>query len=149
MFKGCKTEDLPPHIFSMAQSAYQNMLQTRKDQSLAFLGRSGSGKSINFKHCIQYLVLATSPMNKFLTLEKLNAIWRLLENFGNCKTQINSNATRFTHIFSLDFDQSGILANASIQILLLEKSRIGKRIENETTFHIMYRLLAGVEGNLR
>lgn len=160
MFKGCKSEDLPPHIFSMAQSSYHNMLQTRKDQSLVFLGRSGSGKTINFKHCIQYLILAAAPStntnkpqsavpSKFLTIEKLGAIWRILENFGNCKTQMNSNATRFTQIFSLDFDQSGIVASASIQILLLERSRIGKRLDNDSTFHIMYRMLAGVEGTLR
>ncbi|GLV36928.1 Myosin heavy chain-like [Carabus blaptoides fortunei] len=149
LFKGCKSEDLPPHIFSMAQSAYHNMLSTRKDQSLIFLGRSGSGKTINFKHCIHYLVSASGTLNKFLTLEKLHAIWKIQEAFGNCKTQMNSNATRFTQIFSLDFDQSGVVASASIQILLLERSRIGKRLEGETTFHVMYRLLAGVEGNLR
>lgn len=149
MFKGCKTEDMPPHIFSMAQSAYHSMLQTRRDQSLVFLGRSGAGKTINFKHCIQYLVQAVGTLNKFLTMEKLNAIWIIQHAFGNCKTQMNSNATRFTQIFSLDFDQSGIIASASIQILLFEKSRIAKRIDAESTFHVLYRLLAGVEGSLR
>lgn len=149
MFKGCKTEDMPPHIFSIAQSAYQNMLQTRRDQSLVFLGRSGSGKTINFKHTIQYLIQASGSLNKFLTLEKLNAIWTIQHAFGNCKTQMNSNATRFTQIFSLDFDQSGVIASASTQVLLFEKSRIVKRIDAESTFHIMYKLLAGIEGVLR
>ena len=62
---------------------------------------------------------------------------------------MNSNATRFTQIFSLDYDQSGVIASASIQILMLEKSRIFKKIDGETTFHIIQRLLFGVEGNLR
>lgn len=149
MFKGCKTEDMPPHIFSMAQSAYHNMLQSRKDQSLVFLGRSGSGKTINFRHSIQYLVQAAGTLNKFLTLEKLNAIWTIQNAFGNCKTQMNSNATRFTQIFSLDFDQSGVISSASIQILLFEKNRVVKKIDNESSFHVLYKLLAGVEGNLR
>lgn len=149
MFKGCKTEDMPPHIFSMAQSAYHNMLQTRREQSLVFLGRSGSGKTINFKHAIHYLLQASGSLNKFLTLEKLNAIWTIQHAFGNCKTQMNSNATRFTQIFSLDFDQSGVIASASIQILLFERSRIVKRVDAESTFHIMYKLLAGIEGALR
>lgn len=62
---------------------------------------------------------------------------------------MNANATRFTQIFSLDFDQAGVVASASIQILLLEKSRISRKTEGETTYHIMNRLLCGVEGLLR
>ncbi|XP_031331784.1 unconventional myosin-XVIIIa isoform X2 [Photinus pyralis] len=149
LFKGCKSEDMPPHIYSMAQSAYHNMLSARRDQSIAFLGRSGSGKTTNFRHSIQYLVTAAGTINKILTVEKLSAIWTILESFGNCRTAMNANATRFTQIFSLDFDQSGVVASASIQILMLDKSRIAKKIDAETTFHVMYRLLSGVEGNLR
>lgn len=35
------------------------------------------------------------------------------------------------------------------QVLLLERSRAGKRAINEHTFHILTRLLAGAEGNLQ
>nr|XP_015836260.1 PREDICTED: unconventional myosin-XVIIIa [Tribolium castaneum] len=149
LFKGCKSEDMPPHIYSMAQSCYHGMLSQRRDQSLVFLGRSGSGKTTNFRHCIQYLVTAAGCVNKILTVEKLSALWTVLESFGNCRTVMNTNATRFTQIFSLDFDQSGVIASASIQILLLEKARIARKVEGETTFHIMQRLLSGVEGGLR
>ncbi|CAG9770131.1 unnamed protein product [Ceutorhynchus assimilis] len=149
LFKGCKSEDMPPHIYSMAQSAYQNMLSSRRDQSLVFLGRSGSGKTSNFRHCVQYLVTAAGTVNNILNLEKLTSMWTVLESFGNSKTVMNANATRFTQIFSIDFDQSGSIASASIQTLLLEKTRIAKKLEGETTFHIMHRLLCGVEGTLR
>ncbi|KYB27001.1 Unconventional myosin-XVIIIa-like Protein [Tribolium castaneum] len=133
LFKGCKSEDMPPHIYSMAQSCYHGMLSQRRDQSLVFLGRSGSGKTTNFRHCIQYLVTAAGCVNKILTVEKLSALWTVLESFGNCRTVMNTNATRFTQIFSLDFDQSGVIASASIQILLLEKARIARKVEGETT----------------
>lgn len=149
LFKGCKSEDMPPHIYSMAQSCYQGMLSSRRDQSLVFLGRSGSGKTTNFRHSIQYLVTAAGTTNKTLTADKLTALWTVLENFGNCRTSMNTNATRFTQIFSLDFDQSGVIASASIQVLLLEKSRISRKSDGETTFHVMQRLLSGVEGCLR
>nr|XP_022920389.1 unconventional myosin-XVIIIa isoform X2 [Onthophagus taurus] len=149
LFKGCKSEDMPPHIYSMAQSSYQNMLQSRKDQSLVFLGRSGSGKTTNFRHSLQYLLTAAGVLNKTLTVEKLSAIFTILESFGNCKTIMNSNATRFTQIFSLDFDQSGVIASASIQTLMLEKSRVTKKLEGESSFHIIQRLIYGVDGNLR
>ncbi|OAD57389.1 Unconventional myosin-XVIIIa [Eufriesea mexicana] len=155
MFRGCKSEDMPPHVYAMAQAAYRGMLATRRDHSLVFLGRSGSGKTTNFKHALHYLVLAAGTVNKLyivfkiLTIEKLNALFTVLEAFGNSRTHMNSNATRFTQIFSLDFDQSGQIASASLQVLLLEKSRIGRRANGEPTFHAIYRLLAGAEGALR
>lgn len=149
LFKGCKTDDMPPHIYSTAQSAYHNMLSTRKDQSLVFLGRSGSGKTTNFRHSVQYLLTAAGAINKVLSVEKLTALWTVIESFGNCRTVMNTNATRFSQIFSLDFDQTGAIASGSIQALLLEKTRITRKLDGESNFHIMQRFMAGVEGPLR
>ncbi|XP_014238086.1 unconventional myosin-XVIIIa isoform X3 [Trichogramma pretiosum] len=150
MFKGCKSEDMPPHVYAMAQSAYRGMLASRRDASLVFLGRSGSGKTSNFKHALHYLVVAAGAVNKVVTPEKLNAVFSVLESFGNSRTHINVNATRFTQLFSLDFDQSGQIASASVQVMLLEKSRVGRRrVNGDPTFHAIYRLLAGAEGSLR
>lgn len=149
MFKGCKAEDMPPHIYSLAQTAYRAMLETRRDQSLIFLGRSASGKTTSFKHALYYLTLAAGSVNRLLTAEKVNAINIILEAFGNSKTVINSNATRFTQIFSLDFDHAGQIASASLQILLMEKQRAGRRANGESNFHAITRLLAGAEGPLK
>lgn len=38
MFRGCKTEDTPPHIYSMAQGAYRSMIATKRDQSIGMYG---------------------------------------------------------------------------------------------------------------
>ncbi|XP_055629701.1 unconventional myosin-XVIIIa isoform X3 [Toxorhynchites rutilus septentrionalis] len=150
MFRGCKTEDMPPHVFSLAQTAYRTMLETRRDQSLIFMGRSGSGKTTSFKHALYYLALAAGMTNKILSAERVSAMNTILESFGNTKTCLNSNATRFTQILSLDFDHCGQIASASVQILLLEKSRAGRRSSSEHhTFHVFGRLLAGAEGHLQ
>ena len=42
MFKECRVEDMPPHIFSVAASAHKAMLTARRDQSIVFIGRSGT-----------------------------------------------------------------------------------------------------------
>jgi hypothetical protein len=59
------------------------------------------------------------PVLQVVTVEKLNAISMVLEAFGNSRTVLNTNATRFTQIFSLDYDQSGQIASASVQVCLL------------------------------
>ena len=66
MFKGCKTEDMPPHIYSTTQTAYRTMLSTRQDQSIVLLGRSGAGKSTNMKHALHYLCITAGCVNNIL-----------------------------------------------------------------------------------
>ena len=147
MFKECQLEDMPPHIYSVAQNAYRTMLRTRKDQSVAFIGRSGSGKTNNARHCLSALVLTAG--SKCLTLVKLNSINMLLDSFANARTILNVNATRFSSLFSLDFDTLGRVVSASVQGMLLEKSRVVRRPEGEPTFNIFYQMLAGLDGNIK
>ena len=52
----------------------------------------------------------------FFVLFRLNAIHTLLESFGNSRTVMNANATRFTQIFSVDCDHSGLIVSASVQV---------------------------------
>ncbi|XP_071946563.1 unconventional myosin-XVIIIa-like isoform X2 [Antedon mediterranea] len=149
MFKGCKPEDMPPHIYATAQTAYKNMLTSRMDQSIIFMGQSGSGKSTNAKHVISYLANAAGTVNNVVTADKMQAVSTLLEAFGNARTIQNSNATRFAQVTSLDYDYSGQIAAGSVQILMLEKYRVVRRPEDEPTFNIFYQLLAGADTVLK
>ncbi|XP_050934334.1 unconventional myosin-XVIIIa isoform X3 [Lates calcarifer] len=149
MFKGCRREDTAPHIYSMAQAAYRNLLTTRQDQSIVLLGKSGSGKTTNCQHIIQYLVTIAGSTNKTFSTEKWQAVYTALEAFGNASTCMNGNASRFSHIVSLDFDQAGLVTSASIQTMLLEKMRVTRRPEGESTFNVFYYLMAGVDSSLR
>ncbi|XP_016523807.1 unconventional myosin-XVIIIa isoform X5 [Poecilia formosa] len=149
MFKGCRKEDTAPHIYSMAQAAYRSLLTTRQDQSIVLLGKSGSGKTTNCQHLIQYLVTIAGSTNKSFSTEKWQAVYSVLEAFGNASTSLNGNASRFSHIVSLDFDQAGLVTSASVQTMLLEKMRVTRRPEGESTFNVFYYLMAGVDGALR
>ncbi|KAJ8368403.1 hypothetical protein SKAU_G00084310 [Synaphobranchus kaupii] len=149
MFKGCRREDTAPHIYAVAQSAYRSLLTTRQDQSIVLLGRSGSGKSTNCQHLVQYLVSIAGTTGKIFSAEKWQAVYTILEAFGNSATPANANASRFSQIVSLDFDQAGQVASASIQTLLLEKLRVTRRPEAESTFNVFYYIMAGADANLR
>ncbi|XP_064022086.1 unconventional myosin-XVIIIa isoform X9 [Pogoniulus pusillus] len=149
MFKGCRREDTSPHIYAVAQAAYRSMLMSRQDQAIVLLGASGSGKTTNCQHLVQYLATIAGSTGKVFSAEKWQALHTILEAFGNSSTGMNSNATRFSQIISLDFDQAGQVASASIQTLLLEKLRVAKRPANEATFNIFYYLLSCSDSALR
>ena len=52
----------------------------------------------------------------YSSAEKLAAINVLLMAFGNCHTLQNSCASRFTQVFTLNFDSTGAIASASVQV---------------------------------
>ena len=52
----------------------------------------------------------------FPSADKLNSVFTLLDAFGNSRTIMNTSATKFSSLFSLDFDHAGQIATANIQV---------------------------------
>jgi myosin heavy subunit len=74
MFRGCKPEDMPPHVYAIAQSAYDALKTTRRDQAIVLSGYSNSGKTVNVKHIVYYLqhtATALHVSNRVITGEYL------------------------------------------------------------------------------
>ena len=69
MFKGCRREDTSPHIYAVAQAAYRSMLMSRQDQAVVLLGASGSGKTTNCQHLVQYLATIAGSTGKVFSGE--------------------------------------------------------------------------------
>lgn len=61
LLRDCPADDLPPHVFAVAQAAHAALVSTRRDQTVLFLGRSGAGKTGAAKQVLQYLAITCAP----------------------------------------------------------------------------------------
>ena len=117
-------------------------------------GRSGSGKTGQARHLLQYMASAAGSVDGLLGADKLNAIFGLLEAFGNARTPANPNASRFATLATLDFDHVSQVSAGLFQGLLLESRRVvqsGKDrcTDGEANFHVFYYLWEGLDGEDR
>ncbi|XP_036075365.1 myosin-15 isoform X2 [Rousettus aegyptiacus] len=146
-YKGKRRSEAPPHIFAVADNAFQDMLHNRENQSVLFTGESGAGKTVNAKHIMQYFAtMATmgEPREKPGTLEEqIKQVNLILEAFGNAKTLRNDNSSRFGKFIRMHFCARGKLSSADINIYLLEKSRVISQQPGERNYHIFYQILSG------
>merc|ERR1719297_490740 len=152
MYLGKRRNEVPPHLWAITETAYRNMLQNTKDQSMLITGESGAGKTENTKKVIAYLAMvATSgkKADKKASLEdQIVATNPILESYGNAKTSRNDNSSRFGKFIRIHFTAAGKLAGCDIVSYLLEKSRITEQQEVERSYHIFYQLLQPYGDNI-
>uniref|UniRef100_A0A8C5AL14 Myosin, heavy chain 7B, cardiac muscle, beta a n=1 Tax=Gadus morhua TaxID=8049 RepID=A0A8C5AL14_GADMO len=146
-YKGKRRSEVPPHIYSIADNAYNDMLRNRENQSMLITGESGAGKTVNTKRVIQYFAnvaaLGDGPAKKGGTLEdQIIEANPAMEAFGNAKTLRNDNSSRFGKFIRIHFGQTGKLASSDIDIYLLEKSRVIFQQPGERSFHIYYQIMS-------
>ncbi|XP_075904082.1 myosin, heavy chain 7B, cardiac muscle, beta a isoform X2 [Nelusetta ayraudi] len=146
-YKGKRRSETPPHIYSIADNAYNDMLRNRENQSMLITGESGAGKTVNTKRVIQYFAivaaLGDTPAKKGGTLEdQIIEANPAMEAFGNAKTLRNDNSSRFGKFIRIHFGPTGKLASADIDIYLLEKSRVIFQQPGERSYHIYYQIMS-------
>ncbi|XP_018864718.1 myosin-7 [Parus major] len=157
-YRGKKRSEAPPHIFSISDNAYQNMLTDRENQSILITGESGAGKTVNTKRVIQYFAViaaigdrgkkeAGAPGKGTLEDQIIQAN-PALEAFGNAKTVRNDNSSRFGKFIRIHFGATGKLASADIETYLLEKSRVIFQLKAERNYHIYYQILSNKKPEL-
>ncbi|GAA5809891.1 hypothetical protein MFLAVUS_003306 [Mucor flavus] len=136
-------EPLPTHIYKLANQAYLHMRRTGIDQSLILNGESGSGKTESFKLTLNHLVQLSIHKKETKLQAQVTNIQVVLEAFGNARTSLNINASRFGKYLELQFNERGRMVGAKLLNYLLDKSRITRCPDHEQTFHIFYQLLSG------
>uniref|UniRef100_A0A8D3A171 Myosin-7-like n=1 Tax=Scophthalmus maximus TaxID=52904 RepID=A0A8D3A171_SCOMX len=148
MYKGKKRNEVPPHLFSISDNAYHDMLMEHENQSMLITGESGAGKTENTKKVIQYFANVGASGSKASdskgSLEdQIIQANPVLEAFGNAKTIRNNNSSRFGKFIRIHFGPTAKLAGADIESYLLEKSRVISQQAAERGYHIFYQLLSG------
>ncbi|KAL0311086.1 UNVERIFIED_CONTAM: Myosin-2 [Sesamum angustifolium] len=110
-----------PHVYAVAETAYNEMMTDEIDQSIIISGESGSGKSETAKIALKYLA-AIGGGSGGIESEILQTSC-ILEAFGNAKTAKNDNSSRF--------------------------SRVVQLAQGERSYHIFYQLCSGAPSDLR
>ncbi|KAJ8278097.1 hypothetical protein GJAV_G00083790 [Gymnothorax javanicus] len=143
MYIGAKRTANAPHIFAVADIAYQSMVSYNADQCIVISGESGAGKTESAHLLVQQLTVLGKANNRTLQ-EKILQVNNLVEAFGNACTVINDNSSRFGKYLEMKFTCGGTVVGAQISEYLLEKSRVIHQALGERNFHIFYYIYAGL-----
>lgn len=147
---------LPPHVFSISQASHMNLLRTNMNQSMIVCGESGSGKTESAKYLLRYLayrvqddtqeeIKGAGNENNLQQQQQLErqvlAANPILESFGNAKTLLNDNSSRFGKFTKVVYAEGNqTIVGSFIETYLLEKSRVVKQDKGERNYHIFYML---------
>ncbi|XP_030549734.1 myosin-2 [Rhodamnia argentea] len=137
-----------PHVYAVADTAYNTMMRDEVNQSIIISGESGAGKTETAKIAMQYLAALGGGCGVGIEDEVLHTNV-ILEAFGNAKTSRNGNSSRFGKFIEIQFSKPGRICGAKIQTFLLEKSRVVQVANGERSYHIFYELCAGASPALK
>jgi myosin heavy subunit len=144
-YRGKKRTECPPHLYSIADNAYQDMLRDRECQSILITGESGAGKTENTKKVIGYMAAVAGGGNQKegeAGLEdQIVQTNPILEAWGNAKTIRNNNSSRFGKFIRVHFGNTGKLSGGDIEVYLLEKSRVVFQLSDERNYHIFFQIM--------
>ena len=146
LYVGKRRSEVWPHIFGVAEAAYQGMVQNGINQSILITGESGAGKTENTKKVISYYATICSSGKRKegeKSLEdKIVSTNPVLEAWGNAKTVRNNNSSRFGKFIRIHFNNAGKLSGADMVVYLLEKSRLTYQQPLERCYHAFYNLMS-------
>lgn len=132
-----------PHVYGVAQAAAKNLRMLDKNQVCLISGESGAGKTETAKLFMHHLLTFSDKSGGDVTegLErKILESQPLLEAFGNAKTGLNDNSSRFGKYIEVLFEDMDTVVGARVRKYLLEKARVVHQGPGERNFHAFYYL---------
>ncbi|XP_062566221.1 myosin-IIIa-like [Saccostrea cucullata] len=145
--KAKQLQDLPPHIYAIASKSYRNLIWGRVNQAILVSGESGAGKTESTKMILAQIARMSKSEEPTKLAEQIVEVNPLLEAFGNAKTTMNDNSSRFGKLIDVMFNKHGKIIGAKVTEHMLEKSRVVHSGLGERSFHIFYYMFAGLSEN--
>ncbi|KAK7063972.1 microfilament motor [Favolaschia claudopus] len=125
-YRGKNRLEVPPHVFSIAETSYYNMNAYHENQCVIISGESGAGKTEAAKRIMQYIAEVSGGQDS--SIQEIKDMGKYLE---------------------IMFNTHGEPVGAQITNYLLEKGRVVGQIENERDFHIFYQFTKGATDEQR
>ncbi|CAG2061376.1 unnamed protein product, partial [Timema podura] len=160
--------DNAPHIFAVADRAYQDAMHHEEPQYVLLAGETLSGKTTNFLHLLKHL----SYLGKCVSIaypcggpaiihrslehviqsgngagDKLLQAVQIVHAMGNAATPINPDSTRHMLQMEVTFTSTGKVSGAILWLFQLEKWRVTTSERHQANFHILYYFYDAMEAD--
>ncbi|XP_034827357.1 neither inactivation nor afterpotential protein C isoform X2 [Maniola hyperantus] len=133
----CKSRsDNAPHVFSVADSAFQDALHHNEPQYIIFSGESKSGKSTYMTHTLSHLTYLGAMKNN--TAERVQKATNVIQACISSATPLNSSSTRGILQVQVTYGTSGKLSGALFWLYQLEKWRVSSTDMTHANFNLLY-----------
>ncbi|XP_045471088.1 neither inactivation nor afterpotential protein C isoform X2 [Harmonia axyridis] len=131
-----------PHIYAIADSAYQDALHHVAPQKIILSGESGSGKTKNFLNLVEHLLFIGH--NENIQMTRLRSAIDLIHAFTHASTPYNDFSTRCILKTDLSYGRTGKVTGATFLVNLLEKTRVSSTNMHQANFNIFYYVYDGL-----
>ncbi|XP_045776420.1 neither inactivation nor afterpotential protein C isoform X3 [Maniola jurtina] len=144
----CKSRsDNAPHVFSVADSAFQDALHHNEPQYIIFSGESKSGKSTYMTHTLSHLTYLGAMKNN--TAERVQKATSVIQACISSATPLNSSSTRGILQVQVTYGTSGKLSGALFWLYQLEKWRVSSTDMTHANFNLLYYFYDALEAKNR
>ncbi|CAI6355450.1 unnamed protein product [Macrosiphum euphorbiae] len=145
----CRSDNAP-HIFSVADAAYQDMLHHEQPQHILMAGETKSGKSLNYGKLIEHLVFL-GEQNHIKVNDiglKIKCAIDVIQAFGNAANKYHINSTRHVNQTQITYSSTGKISGAIFFIYQLEKWRVtNTKCSGQKNFHVFYDFLEAAKAD--
>ncbi|XP_013181389.1 PREDICTED: neither inactivation nor afterpotential protein C isoform X2 [Papilio xuthus] len=144
----CKSRsDNEPHIFAVADGAYQDAMHHNEPQHIVFSGESKSGKTTTMIHALSHLSYLGAMKNN--TAERIQKANEVIQACISAATPVNPNSTRGILQVQVTYGSSGKLSGAIFWLYQLEKWRVSSTDMAHANFNLLYYFYDAMEAENR
>eukprot|EP01080_Neovahlkampfia_damariscottae_P011014 gene11014-3720_t len=137
---GARKDTIEPHIYTVGDKAYFDVIKLSINQSILLFGESSSGKSKNMQHLIEYI---GNVSNEETNSEMLLSALVILESFANYGSSKSSKTSSCLNLVELKFSKNKY-SGSFINPQLVNPNRVVDS-KNGRNFNIFYEILADEE----